>query len=250
VVRSASCTGRAIAPALLLVALGGCATTQLQATRLQLNSARIRASELAVRVSARNPDVSVERVELLLGRPGSAIVVRLKNLLAHPVSDLPISVGVTVAGGHRRYLNGAPGTDYFLTHTPAIAAGGVLTWVYTNRRPLAPGARPFAAVGLTPAPLASRLRALPRIAVATLSGTSHDRSALQRVRVIVRNLSSVPQYALQVYLIARRSGRDVLAGRATITHLGARASVALNIRLVGKPHAGRVTLEAPPTIFG
>jgi hypothetical protein len=238
---------RATAPALLLTALAGCATTQQEAARLQLSSARTRASELAVRVTRRNPDVRVERAELLAGRHDSAIVVRIKNVLAHPVSDLPVSVGVTVAGGRKMYLNGAAGSDYFRTHIPAVAAGGVLTWVFTIRRSVAPGAHPFAVVGVQSPPLVPRLHTLPRISAVRLAGGAR---AGRGVRVIVRNLSSIPQYGLQVYLVARRSGRAVSAGRAAIVHLGARASATLELRPVGGPQTGGVTLQAPPTVFG
>jgi hypothetical protein len=63
-------------------------------------------------------------------------------------------------------------------------------------------------------------------------------------------VSSVPQYGLQVYFYASRLGRLVGAGRATIAHLGARATAAINISAVGKAPRGSVTLEAAPTIFG
>lgn len=237
----------ATAPALLVTALAGCATTQQEAARLQLNSARARASERAVRVTRGNPDVRVQGAQLLAGHRESAIVVRIRNVLAHPVSDLPVSVGVTVAGGRRLYLNGAAGSDYFHTHIPAVPAGGVLTWVFTTRRPLAHGAHPFAAVGVQSPSLVPRLHTLPKISAVSLAGGAR---AGRGVRVIVRNLSSIPQYGLQVYLVARRSGRAVSAGRAAIAHLGARTSASVELRLVGGPPTGGVTLEAPPTVFG
>jgi hypothetical protein len=142
------------------------------------------------------------------------------------------------------YLNAAADRDYFLSHVPGIAAGGVLTWVFTTRRALAPGARPFAAVGIASPPLTSGLRALPRIAVAT------GASSRARVTGVIRNASSVPQYGLQVYFVASRLGRLVGAGRATVAHLGAGATTAIDIRAVGKTPRGSVTFEAAPTIFG
>jgi len=238
-----------VAAVLPLAALSGCSTTQQEAARLQLNSARIRASQLAVRVTRANPHVRVDGVELLAGRDGSAVVVRVRNLLAHPISDLPISVGVRAAGGHKLFLNGAAGSDYFVTHVPAIAAGATLTWVFTTRRSLPPGARPFAVVGVQVPPLVSGLRSLPRIAASAAAVAPGGRGAAH-IRVTVRNLSSVPQYELQVYFIARRSGRVLSAGRATIAHLGTRASASLNVQLVGNPAAAAGTLEASPTIFG
>ncbi|MGZ4183300.1 MAG: hypothetical protein ACXVUL_21780 [Solirubrobacteraceae bacterium] len=230
--------------ALLILALTGCATTQQEAARLRLNSARLRAVQVRLRVVQPNPEIKVQSVSLLASHGGSAIVVRLRNLVAHPVSDLPISVGVVAKGGHRVYLNGARDSDYFLSHVPGIPAGGVLTWVFTTRRSLAPSTRPFAAVGVASPPLVSGLRALPRIAIST------GDSSRTRVRGVIHNISSVPQYGLQVYFVASRLGRLVGAGRATIAHLGAGATAAISISAVGKTQHDSVTLEAAPTIFG
>ena len=230
--------------ALLILALAGCATTQQEAARLRLNSSRIRATQVRLRVVGPNPAIKVQRVSLLAAHGRSAIVVRLRNLLGHPVSDLPISVGVVAKGGRRVYLNGAPDSDYFLSHVPGIAAGGVLTWVFTTRRSLAPSVRPFATVGVASPPLVSGLRALPRIAIAVGAGSR------ARIGGVVHNMSSVPQYGLQVYFFASRLGRLVGAGQATIPHLGGGATAAINIHAVGKAPPGSVTLEAAPTIFG
>ena len=75
--------------ALLILALAGCATTQQEAARLRLNSARLRATQVRLRVVQPNPAIKVQSVSLLASHGGSAIVVRLRNLLGHPVSDLP-----------------------------------------------------------------------------------------------------------------------------------------------------------------
>jgi hypothetical protein len=238
----------AAAPAPLLVMLAGCATTQEEAARLQVNSARIRASELAVRVTRTNRDIRVERVELIAGRHRAAIIVTLKNATSQPVSDLPISVGLGESGGRRHYLNAASGTPYFLNHIPAVPAGGLLTWVFTTRQPPASGERPFAMVGTHVPALVSSPRTLPQIAAATVAGAA-ERHGRGDVRVVVHNLSSIPQYGLQVYEITRRAGREVGAGQATIAHLGERASTTLTIALVGSGGPGTVMLEASPTMF-
>ena len=201
--------------------LAGCATTQQEAARLRVNSARDRASALTVRVNGTNPSVAVQAVKLISGSHGSAVVVRLRNRLAHPISDLPISVGVLGRSGHRRYLNGTAGADYFLTHIPAIGPGGVLDWVFTTSRPLARGARPFAAVGPKPPPEVVAPRSLPRIAV---TASALAAGAGQRVRLTVRNLSSVPQYQLQVYAVAcAQAGTSRPGGPRSLTSEPARA---------------------------
>ena len=236
-------------PALLLVVLVGCATTQDEAARLQLNSARTRATQVSTRVTRTNPNITVQRVELLTGHRRSAIVVTLHNESQHPVSDLPISVGVTGHDGRKQYLNAASGLQYFLTHIPAVPAGGSLTWVFTTHRALASSSRPFALVGSEVPPLVPQLRVLPRIVAGAVGGVGRAH-AVPEVRVVVHNASSIPQYGLQLYAFAQRSGRAVSAGRATIAHLAGQGTTTLNVALVGSARLGPITLEASPTVFG
>ena len=216
---------------------------------MRLNSARIRASEFAVHVTRSNPAVDVAGVTLLRSRQRSALVVRLRNLARIPLSDLPISVGVVTAQGRKLDLNGAPGVDYFQTHIPAIAPRGLLTWVFMTARRLPGAAHAFAEVGLPGSPPLSSPRALPQIAVTNLTPAPVVGGA-QDFRLAVRNLSSVPQYELQVYAVAERFGRYVAAGRATIADLSTGATTVLRMRLLGNPTHATLALQAPPTIFG
>jgi hypothetical protein len=54
---------------------------------------------------------------------------------------------------------------------------------------------------------------------------------------------------MPVYALARRGGRYVAAGRATLEQLGTGASVTVPLRLVGARHGAPLELEALPTIF-
>jgi hypothetical protein len=230
---------------LAALALAGCATTQEEAARLQLNDARLRASAVAVRVTGRNPAIAVQRVVLLEGRTGSALVVRLHNRLGRPVSDLPISIGLIGARGVRTQLNGRAGLGYFLTHIPAVAPLGMLTWVFTTSRRLPTSARPFAVVGRRAAVGLPSPLALPVLSVlATSRVASRGRGV-----VTVRDQSAVPQYGLQLYAVAERHGRFLAAGRASIAHLSNGQSKQIQVHLVGAPSSAPITFQAPPTIF-
>lgn len=229
---------------------------------MQLNDARIQISQNAVRVGRRDPGVRVGRVHVVSAGAGSALVVRLRNLGARAISDLPISVGLVMAGGARQYLNDGAGLDYFQNHIPAIGPHAALTWVFTTGQRLPATARAFAEVGAPPArPLsyseknlealvASSLNAatLPHIAVTPDTGVRGAPGAAYGISV--RNPSGVPQYDLQVYAFAERARRVVAAGLATIAHLGTGASTNLQLGLVGNARGAVVRLEAPPTIFG
>jgi hypothetical protein len=234
------------APAIFaLGALAGCSTTQQEATRLQLNSARIRASQFGLHVGRHNPDIRVAAVGLLKGRDGTAVVVRMRNLADRVLTDLPVSVGLIAAHGVKRYLNAKAGIDYFDSHVSAIGPDAELTWVFTSRAEVPEHARPFAYVG-TAVPGFSTATGLPQITV-----QPEPRSGSPNVvRLTVRNDSAVPQYQLQVY--ATISGRRgyVAAGTATVAHLGTGASASLQVRLLGSSTKATPALQAPPTIFG
>jgi hypothetical protein len=230
--------------------LFGCGTTQQEAARLRLNSARLRAAEVRVDVRRANPAIKVESVTVLPGRDGAAVAVRVRNLTASPTSDLPITVRADVPRGSVT-LNGASGLDYFDTHLPAIAAHHELVWVLVTDRRIKPGAGVSATVGMRPASVpVPRLTALPRLDVIAAPGRQGG------VRVTVRNPTSVPQYQLRVYGLARRAGRIVAAGQASLDHLGTHATETLSLTLLGRstganPGGGeQLSFEVPPTIFG
>jgi len=241
VARSAS----AVMAALALTVLTGCDSTQQQAARARLKAMRFIASGSPTVVRRGSSDVSVSGVALLRGPGGDAIAVRLRSSATHPLNDLPISVGVLARGGHHIYLNAAANVYYFKTHIASIGARGALTWVFTTSRDLPASSKPFAVVGARPTVPATRVSALPRIEVAPV----HAGATGSRVQVLVTNASAVPQYELQVYAIGLARGRDVAAGRATISHLGTGSSQTLDLTMLGGAGATSIELEALPTMF-
>lgn len=232
--------------------LAGCATTQQEAARLQLNAARIRASERPTQVAVPGQAVDVTRVARVLAGGATAFVVQVRNSGPQPVSDLPISVGVRVGGGRPIYVNRQSSAElsYFAAHLPLVAAGATLTWVYTTDRRLPAHARPFALVGGTPSNTAPRTKPLPVIrasAVAPAPGGSA--AGASPLAVSLRNLSSVPQYQLQIYAVAERAGRYVAAASFTVPHLGSNATSTLKLPILGHTDHARLQIEAAPTIF-
>lgn len=227
------------------VAVAGCATTQQAALRVQLNAARIRVSERPTEVRAPGRTLSVRHVTLVSGHGGSAIVVALHNPGARTVSDLPISVGFRKGGGRGRPINRRSSGEftYFLAHVPAIGAGKTVTWVYTTSRHAPAGARPYAIVGGAPSVRPPRLAPPPLIGASLAGGAAGAHAA-----VVLENRSSVPQYQLQVYALARRGHRYVAAGALTVAHLGTGGHRTVEVPLVGDPGRTRPKLEAIPTI--
>ncbi len=232
--------------AVLVVAAGllaGCTTTQHQAARMQVDSARGRAALLSTKVTAANPLVTASVSATVAQGGHTAFVVSVRNVGRKPVTDLPISVGYSLPGRPRVYLNAEEGLQYFQSHLPALFPGKPRVWVYTATRLLPKGAQLFATVGDKPS--VSALLSEPDVHVALkLDGVSDN-----RLRIGLQNSTSVPQYQLQVYAYARRGGRYVAAGNATVTDLGAGSTQKLSLPLVGAAQGATVQVEAIPTIL-
>jgi hypothetical protein len=226
------------------IALAGCASTQQKNARLVLLNERTLDSQTSVRVTHINPQVAVSRVALVRGSGGAAVAVTLHNLAAHPLSDLPISVGIVPRQGARHYLNRRANLGYLDNHIPALGPGATITWVLPLRQTRQPAGRPFADVGFARTPASTRNRTLPAIDVSTATaGGPHG------FEVTVANRSGVPQTRLAVYAVATRAGRYVAAGRATIGELSGGAHRTLRLALRGNSTGATFELFAPPTIF-
>jgi hypothetical protein len=227
------------------IAVAGCATTQQEAVRLRLNSARIRVSQHPTKVVRAGRVLRVTRVALVRGRNGSAIVVRLHNPGRRTISDLPISVGIRKGGARQRPLN-VKSTDefsYFDAHVPVIAPGATVTWVYTTTRRVPAGAPPYAIVGARPSVPAPRVSTAP-----VISAIAAGAATTTRVAVTLQNRSSVPQYQLQVYAVARHGRRYEAAGALTVPHLGGNGKQTVRLPLLGQPGQGRLRFEALPAM--
>ena len=223
--------------------LTGCTTTQHEAQRERLDSARQRAALGTTRVFGANTVVRPTSVAQVRAGGRTALLVTIRNHGRRAVTDLPISVGYTTSHGISVFLNSAADLDYFQTHLPAIGAGGSMTWIYTTRRAIPGGARPFARVGLR------------RSAPALLTDTNvtiplryRYLPASHALTVHLSNPTSVPQYQLQVYAYARRGGRYVGAASATVTNLGAGSSRSVRLGLVGSL-GNQMHVQAIPTIL-
>lgn len=226
------------------LALAGCATTQQEAKRLQLNSARIRVSETPTRVTVAGQSVQVAGVSVVHGPAGAAFVVRVHNPGRRTVSDLPISVGVRVDHRPPRLLNVRSTSEfsYYNAHLPAIDAGQTITWIYSSGARVPVRGRPFAVVGGTPSVAVPDV-AHPPLVTASVTGVTAG-----QVVIAMRNHSTVPQYQFQLYAYAVRGRRYVAAGSLTVPHLGTDTRQTARLALLGDPVNARLQIEAVPTI--
>lgn len=229
--------------------LAGCATTQQEAARLQLNSARIRTAEQKTVVRSAGSAVEVSDVSLLSSPGAHTFVVTVHNRRSSPVTDLPISVGVSSRRHGRVDLNvhSTEELSYYDSHLPRIAGGGSLTWVFTTSSKLPPRAHPFALVGAHPSPDASAGRSAPTIAarVTSTQGAHHGGAVLE---VTLRNGSTIPQYQMPIYAVAHRGGRVVAAGELIVPHLGSRKTLPVRVPVRGSLSDARIKVAALPAI--
>jgi hypothetical protein len=237
----------------LAAVVSGCATTQDEAARLQLNSARIRVAETHTVVRTPGRRVRVTRVSLVSSGRGSAIVVAVHNPGTAAIGDLPISVGVREPHRGRVALNSRPGANpeltYYSSHLPTVPAGGSLTWVYSTSHRLSRGAHPYALVGDRPAPAVTRTGSgrPPQIEARLVSHRATGPGA-GRLQISLHNPTSVPQYQLQVYAVGRRAGREVAAGAVTVPHLGSHRTEAFALPVIGRLAHASLELSAVSTI--
>ncbi|HEX3292408.1 MAG TPA: hypothetical protein VHR38_01580 [Solirubrobacterales bacterium] len=225
----------------LATAVSGCATTQDANKRASIQADRTLASRKPLVLRGTDRDVQVVRTSVVSGKDGSAIVVVLRNRGDAPVNDLPIEVGKR--GGDP--LNARPNVPYFQSHAPAIAPGAEATWVYVTKEKIGSGPV-YARLGAPPA-IAPKASDVPELHVS--DGGAHSDKGGSSVVAEVSNGTGIPQFGLDVYAVARRGGRYVAAGRASLTHLGVDQSTELTMDLIGDAKGSRIQIYAPPTLF-
>lgn len=237
--------GMALAAIAAAAGVGGCVSTEQRASWLHVQDARTIASQHRLIVTRSGDQLRVTSVTLLRDRHRLAIAVGLRNVTAHPVNDIPISVGVHSRGGARVYLNRAANLDYFKTHLAVIPAHGALTWVFTGPRRPGLDRRPFAIAGPQSDPPVTVARSIPAVRASVTGAVRLGGS----VRVTVTNLSSIPQVGLQLYALAGNGRRYSAAGSATVASLGTGQSTTTRVELVGPVSGAQLHLEALPTLF-
>jgi hypothetical protein len=178
------------------------------------------------------------------GAEGAAAVVTLRNDSAHALRDVPVAIRVKDAHGSTVFQNNAPGLETALTSLGSLPAHGEATWV-DDQVPTAGGPASVTAIaGVSPAASS----ALPQIEISGVHPSEESDSAT--AGGTVSNRSSVTQQSLVVYVLARRAGRVVAAGRAILPEVQPGASIPFQAFLVGSASGASLHTSAPATTFG
>jgi hypothetical protein len=241
-----SCVRAAITGAVLVtvaLALAGCESTQEQSARLERTAHHTHLAERGLSIAKQSADVSVLGAVLVHGAEGAAAVVTLRNDSARTLKDVPIAITVENAAGSTVFQNDAPGLEAALTSLGSLPAHGVASWVDDQVPAAGEPASVSAVVGVSP----HVSGALPEVEVGGVHPSEESGSAT--AAGTVRNRSSVTQQALVVYVVARRGGRVVAAGRAILAEVAPGAAVPFQAFLSGGADGARLEANAPATTF-
>jgi hypothetical protein len=240
-VRAAPAPALALAGAALALALGGCESTQQESAQLERTAHHAKLAERGLSIARPNPNVSVLSAVLLRGGEGTAAAaVTLRNDSSRALDDVPIEITVRNAHGATLYQNTAPGLEAGLTSLPELPAHGEATWVNDQIQASGPGAP--ASVSALVGEAGPAHGPLPTIA-ATGVHESEEVGTLGAAGT-ARNRSSAAASQVIVYVLARRAGRIIAAGRALVPELAAGASAPFQATLTGDFAGARLEASA------
>lgn len=237
----------AVLAVLGLGAIAGCQSTQSRSAELEEQGAKTLLADSGLKIAKRSTDVTVVGSELLSDANGSAVVVTLRNDSEQDLVDVPILVDVRDAEGKSVYSNDIPGIEPALAAVPFIPAGGEVEWV--NDQVLASG-QPKKVEVKVGAEADAYDGEVPRIEVGEPRLDGDPVSGIEATGDVV-NRSGEDQGRLLLYVVARKGGKVVAAGRGAIEHLKAGTKpVHYDVFFIGDPSGAALELSAFPTLPG
>lgn len=232
---------------LALAGLAGCQSTQSRSAELEKEGATKLLSESGLKIEKLSRDVKVTSTTLLSDRNGSAVVVDLHNSSNRNLVEVPIRLEVLDAKGKSVYSNDIPGIESALAAVPYIPAGGDAEWV--DDQVLASGEPKSVKVELG-ASDDSYSGPLPEIEVSSPKLEGDPVSGIEATGTVV-NKTGEEQERLLLYVIARKGGEVVAAGRGAIEHLKPTAKPQhYDVFFIGDPSGADLDLTDFPTLPG
>ena len=234
-----------VAVALLApLALSGCETTAEKSARLEKSAHHTRLAEHGLSIATPNADIRVLDAILVHGGEGAAAVVTLRNDSSRTLRDVPIEITVKDAHGSTLFQNNAPGLEPALTSLESLPANGEAVWVDDQVPANGAPASVSAIAGVAPAVNGP----VPRLQARDVR-LSEENGSVEAAGT-VRNRSNVTQQNLVVYVLARRAGKIVAAGRAVLPEVAGGASAPFQAFLTGNSAGARLEASAPASTFG
>jgi hypothetical protein len=229
--------------AALALVLTGCESNQERSAKIEKTAKHYTIAQKGLSIAHASSQVQVLSAIVVRGSEGAAAAVTVRNSSSHTLHSVPIAITVENAHGQTLYKNNAPGLEAGLTQISSLPAHGSITWVDDQVTPSGGPAKVSAIVG--EAPTASGPEPLIEV-----QGTHIVEASTGEVAGTVRNRSNVIQQHLVVYVIARRAGTILAAGRAILAEVAPGAPVPFQTFLVGTPAGATLQASAPASTFG
>jgi hypothetical protein len=198
-------------------------------------------AQKGVAVNRENPQVQIVSAVAVHSENGTAAVVTLRNVSRRPLRDAPIAITVLGKHGATLYRNDAAGLQSALVTVALLRPQAQTVWVDDQVQAAEAPAKVSALVGEATAASGK----LPALSVSGLHTSEEVGSEV--VEGSVRNSSAVAQQQLVVYVVGRRSGHVVTAGRAVLPEVGAGQRLSFQVFPIGSARGAQLEASAPPT---
>jgi hypothetical protein len=231
----------AAALAILALAVGtaGCESTQEKSAKLEKVAKHEHLALQGVTVTKQSPEVRVLGTDVIHGKEGSAVVVRLRDSSSKPILAAPIAIAARDARGKTIYQNNAPGEDESLTKV-SLQPGSEAVWIDDQVHGEGVPASASVKVGEGNHPAGTP----PKLSVEGLHAGAEGSAEGS-----VKNESSKTQTNLVVFVLARKGGRIAAAGRAVLPEVLPGASDPFQVYFVGDASGAQLQASAPPTAY-
>lgn len=230
----------------VVAGLTGCQSTKDRSAELEAQGGTTLLSEEGLKIERRNPDVEVTDTAVLSGSEGSnAVVVDLHNDSGQNLTEVPILIEVTNTKGKSFYKNDIPGIEPALAAVPYIPAHGDAEWV--NDQVLGVG-KPKSVKVTVGTGGGTWSGELPEIEVTEPRLKGDPVSGVSATGEVV-NKTGEDQRRLLLYVVARKGGEVVAAGRGAIEHLKPeRKKLKYTVFFVGDPAGADLKLSEFPAL--
>jgi hypothetical protein len=229
------------------IGLVACQSTQGRSAELEDEGATTLLADSGLKIEKESSDVRVTSKMLLSDSYGAAVVVGLHNDSSKGLVDVPILLDVRDTKGKSVYSNDISGIEPALASVPYIPPGGDAEWV--NDQVLVSG-KPHSVkvkVGTTSHTYSGPI---PDIRISEPALEGDPVSGVEATGDVI-NESGEDQERVLLYVIARKGGEIVAAGRGAIEHLKADGKPRhYDVFFIGDPTGADLELTQFPTLPG
>lgn len=238
--------GGLVLAGLLVLALGGCESSQTKSARLAEQGEEA-AVLTTVSAGAANTSVKVGKTTLLRSDLGTAAVVKLTNTGPEDQVAVPIQIDVKDAKGATVYKNDIDGLQPSLQQLALLRRGKPAFWVNDQVTATTPAKKVDVDVGKAKGELS------PKLPDIRLAGTRLDEDSTGALATgVVKNFSKITQVNMPIYAVVERGGKVVAAGRALIEKLNPEPQskpTTFRIFFIGDPAGGKLDVTPVPTVL-